>query len=143
MKNLEFKAYLRENDLKYTKTRQEIYNFLTNTHSHPTAEEVFKEVKKTLPGISYATIYNVLNLFVDRGLAKVVSTYEDKKHYDGNLTPHIHFVCLECGKIEDVDYEDKTLIEALKEKKWYIKDTSLNIFGICPECFNKKTKKKK
>ncbi len=139
MKEFDLKEYLRNNNLKYTKTRQAIFDFLRRTSSHPTAEDVFNEVKRKLPGISYATVYNALNLFSEQGLIKVVSTLEDKKHFDGNLSPHLHLICLECGKIEDLPYEDQSLVRKLQETGWLFRDTAINIYGICPSCRKKKS----
>lgn len=142
MKEIILKDYLRENNLKYTKTRQVIYDYLKSTFSHPSAEEVFEEVRKKLPGISNATVYNVLNLFADRGLIKVLSTLEDKKRFDGNTNPHVHLICLECGKIEDLPVDDSALTRNLAETNWSFKDLSLNLFGFCPACLKKGSRRK-
>jgi Fur family peroxide stress response transcriptional regulator len=130
---------LRKNGLKTTKARKEIYTFLKNTYSHPSAFNVFENVKKKLPGISYATVYNVLNIFVQKGLIQELPAYDNKKRFDGNVEPHIHLICLECGKIEDVPFENgKELIEKIAKKSgWQIKKYDFNIYGICVDCKNK------
>jgi Fur family peroxide stress response transcriptional regulator len=127
---------LRENRLKLTNARKEIYTFLKNTYSHPSAFDVFENVKQKLPGISYATVYNVLNKFVEKGIIQELSLHEDKKRFDGNTEPHIHLICLKCGKIDDSPFEKgKELVEAVSKKSgWQIKKFVLNIYGICKDC---------
>jgi len=127
---------LRKNGLKLTNARKEIYTFLKNTYSHPSAFDVFENVKQKVPGISYATIYNVLNVFVEKGLIQELPAYDDKKRFDGNAEPHFHLICLVCGKIEDTNFEKgKGLIEEVSKKSsWQIKKFDLNIYGICKDC---------
>jgi len=123
--------------LKLTKPRVEIYNFIKTHSIHPTASAVYKAVQKRLPGVSLATVYNVLNKFVEVGLLKEFKM-GDEIRFDGNTTPHIHFVCLQCGKIEDAECkESKKIIEVAQKEGWDVKEFSLFIYGICPECKRK------
>ena len=123
---------LRKNGLKLTKARMEIYAFLKNTVSHPSAFDVFENVKKKLPGISYATVYNVLNKFLEKGLIQKLSSFDNKKRFDGNTEPHIHLICPECGRIEDVPFvNSKEKLEIIAKKRgWQIKKYDLNVYGI-------------
>ena len=131
------KEALRANGLKVTKTRIEIYKYLMNTRNHPTAEMVYNDIKDKLPGVSFATVYNVLNKLVEIGLAKEFSI-KKSKHFDGRTAPHIHFVCINCGKIEDAELPDyNDVVRVAKEKGWDIKEFSLFVYGICPECRSK------
>jgi Fur family peroxide stress response transcriptional regulator len=139
MENMDEKIIkaLRENNLKVTKTRIEIYKYLVKNHNHPTAEMVYNDIKDRLPGVSFATVYNVLNKLVEIGLAKEFSIGKSK-HFDGNTNPHIHFVCMNCGKIEDAELpEYGNLLKVAKDKGWEIKEFSLFIYGICPDCKKK------
>jgi Fur family peroxide stress response transcriptional regulator len=130
---------LRKNGLKLTNARKEIYNYLKSTYSHPSAFEVFENVKQKLPGISYATVYNVLNVFARKGVIQELTMDENKKRFDGNPKPHIHLICLKCGKIEDAPIvKGAGLIEAFAQRMgWQIKKFDLNIYGLCNSCRNK------
>lgn len=138
MNEINLRELLKGNNLKFTKTRKEIYSYLKSTYSHPSAFDVYKEVKKKLPGISYATVYNVLNLFIEKGIIKEISTHEDKKRFDGDVSQHIHLICKECGKIEDLPLNDSSFIITVKEHGWEVEDSALNVYGICPECLKRK-----
>ncbi len=131
----------KENGIKFSKHRFEIYKFVLQNRTHPTVEEVYKGViKEKLPGISFATVYNVLNKFVEKGLVKEL-TIGTSKRFDGYTKPHIHFICKECGKIEDVEFQEfNSIANKVKEKGWELRETSLYVFGVCPECRKKKTK---
>ncbi len=137
MENNELKIMLKDNKLKATKTRLEIYNYLKSNYTHPSIFDIYKDVKKKLPGISYTTIYNVVNLLVEKGEVKQLSTFENKKRYDGNTSDHIHLICLKCGKIEDVSLDLVEIKNSVKDHGWEIKETALNIYGLCNKCKKK------
>ncbi|WP_424597205.1 Fur family transcriptional regulator, partial [Caldisericum exile] len=125
---------LRKNGLKVTKPRLEIYKFLKSTYSHPTVEEIFSNVKQTIDKISYATVYNVLNDLIEKGLVKEVSTSEDAKRYDGHIEPHVHLICKVCGKIEDLYIDLSDVEKEIKETGFKVEDIALNVYGICKDC---------
>jgi len=131
---------LRKNGLKATKPRIEIYKYLKSTYSHPTVEEIFNSVKPQMKKISYATVYNVLNDFLERGLVKEVSTTEDAKRYDGHTEPHVHLICKECGKIEDLSLDLSNIETAVEKTGFKIEEISLNVYGICKDCLRKARK---
>ncbi len=127
----------KEKHLKVTKPRKEIYNFIVTHPIHPTAEVVFKEVQKKLPDISFATVYNVLNKFVEIGLIKEFKIGKEM-HFDGNTAPHIHFICIHCGKVKDAKFEDyKKVIQTAQKEGWKVEEFSLFVYGICPDCRRK------
>ena len=83
--------------LKVTPQRCAIYNMMIHTKSHPTAEEIISQVKKTLPMISLNTIYYTLNVFETAGL--IIPINNTHTRYDTNLEPHHHLICVSCRKI--------------------------------------------
>ena len=125
---------LRKNGLKATKQRIVIFDYLMSTKSHPTVEEIFENVKPSLKKISYATVYNVLNDFLEKGLAMEISTSEDAKRYDGHLEPHIHLICTKCGKIKDLTLDTSFLKEQVQKSGFKADEMSINIYGVCPDC---------
>ncbi|MDB5038264.1 MAG: Peroxide stress regulator [Bacteriovoracaceae bacterium] len=87
-------------------SRMAIASFVWNTDSHPTAEEVKIEVEKAFPTVSLATVYNTLNLFVEKGLLKEVQDSNQRSvRYDCNTTPHFHFIDEATGQMMDLDPE--------------------------------------
>jgi len=133
----ELKELIKKENLRFTNTRWEIYRILKMHHTHPTVLELYNMARKSIPGISYATVYNVLNFFVEKGIVKEFNLGKGK-HFDGNITPHAHFICINCGKIEDVKevLVNKACKNAEKEG-WDVIEASFTIYGICPDCKKK------
>ncbi|UQS81645.1 transcriptional repressor [Bombilactobacillus folatiphilus] len=127
--------------LKYQKVRMtpqrlEILAYMMSHTNHPTAEEVFNDLKTRTSNISIATVYNNL-----RFLATITPidelTYDDRSiHFDYYHHEHFHAICTKCGKIYDVNYSDYPLLHRhLKQESGFeISKINLNIQGICKKC---------
>ncbi|TVQ79857.1 MAG: transcriptional repressor [Bradymonadales bacterium] len=84
--------------------RVAIADFVLNTRSHPTAEEVRIAVEKKMPSVSLATVYNTLNLLTQHGLIRAVKDPgTEKLRYDCNVEPHFHFYDESTGELTDLD----------------------------------------
>lgn len=100
----EIKATLLEHNISPSAPRLAVADFVLNTRSHPTADEIRIEVEKRMPSVSLATVYNTLKLFVDRGLIKSVrDPHSDTLRYDCNTKPHFHFYDEEQQVMMDLD----------------------------------------
>lgn len=98
---------------KHSKQRDAIRNFLISRKDHPTAEVVYANVSKEFPNISLGTVYRNLSFLVDNGQAVKVPCDDGSVHFDGNVMPHYHFQCTECGAIIDLDFNDSKPEKAL------------------------------
>ena len=94
-----FRAKLR---MKMTPQRMAIMDCLSGNTQHSSATEVYRAVSRKFPTISFATVYNTLRTFKDRGLPVGLSLDPEKKRFDANPAPHHHLICVECKKIPDV-----------------------------------------
>ncbi len=102
---------------------------------HPTAEQVFLEMKSSNPKIAQGTVYNNLNALVDEGKIIRISESGFPDRYD-NTMRHDHMVCIKCGKLMDVKLPDFTdEIERNSGEK--ITSYDLRVRYICSECRNK------
>jgi len=121
--------------LKLTPQRLAILDFLEGNMDHPSAEDIYKAVKKKYPTISFATVYNTIDALKNRGEVAELAIDPARKHYDPNMKPHHHIVCSECGKIGDVFDEDinadlpKKNLGDFSVTSWHIK-----FDGVCKEC---------
>ncbi|MBI5468241.1 MAG: transcriptional repressor [Deltaproteobacteria bacterium] len=123
---------------KLTPQRIEILRFLEGNTSHPTAEDIYREIKKKYGTVSFATVYNTLQALKERGELLEVTIDPERKHFDPNSTPHHHIICGSCGKIEDV-FEDYSGALKLPEKvleKFTATGNHIDFFGICADCKN-------
>ena len=121
-----------------TKYGEQILTIVMRKGEHPTAEQVFMEMKVNNPKIAQGTVYNNLNALVDEGRIIRISEPGFPDRFD-NTTRHDHMVCIKCGRLADVKLPDFTEeIECNSGEK--IISYDLRIRYICPECKNKTDK---
>ena len=115
-----------------TKYAEDIYGYILETRSHPTAEQIFLALKQKNPKISQATVYNNLNALVKAGRLIRLSEAGCPDRYD-NTSRHDHLICSRCGKITDICLRDLTgpIENKLGQK---ILSYDLRIRYICPAC---------
>lgn len=85
--------------------RVAVADYVLSTDDHPSAEQVWARVKENFPVLSRATVYNTLNLFVEKGLLRELVIAEGKVVFDPKLAPHHHFIDEETQSIVDVPWE--------------------------------------
>jgi Fur family iron response transcriptional regulator len=96
---------LEERGVAPSAQRLAVADYVLATDAHPSADQVFEAVKKRLPMISRATVYNTLNLFVRKGLLRQLVLAEGRVVFDPKIDPHHHFVDDETGAIRDLPWE--------------------------------------
>lgn len=123
---------------RHTAQRAAIFRFLRGVKTHPTADEIFTQVRELLPDISLATVYKALEAFVEAGVARKLAIGGGPARYDGRLDDHDHVRCLKCGLVRDVvGSHDSDMIQGLKSEDGFeIVDYRLELLGYCPACRN-------
>lgn len=112
-----------------------ILNYLMSVKTHPTAETVYKEVKRKLPNISQGTVYRVLNNFKNKGEVQIIET-KDIVHFDADTSDHAHFICEKCGNVYDVMNECAgcNILKSRKIKVGKINSYQIKFYGKCKKC---------
>ena len=127
--------------LKYSRQREAIKNYLMATKEHPTADEVYMNVKQEFPNISLGTVYRNLNLLTDIGEAIKISTPNGGDRFDGKLEPHNHFLCTKCGRLLDLELDMQSIDEvnrlAAENFDGVITSSSTLFYGECSDCIKK------
>ncbi len=98
-------AVLREHGIQPSAQRVAVAQYVLQTDEHPSADEVWARVRDGFPMLSRATVYNTLNLFVDKGLVREHILAAGKVVFDPNTEPHHHFVDEQTGRIFDVPWD--------------------------------------
>jgi len=124
----------RETGLKLTPQRLAILGFLDGNTSHPSAEDIYQEVKKNFPTMSFATVYNTLEALRNRGGVLELTIDPGRKRYDPNTEHHHHLICLTCKKIVDVHSEFKTNVSEEQKQGFEITGNHVEFYGICATC---------
>jgi Fur family transcriptional regulator, iron response regulator len=98
-------ALLTRHGIQPSAQRVAVADYVLFTDEHPSADRVFAKVKKALPVLSRATVYNTLNLLVRKGLLRELVLAEGRIVFDPKLERHHHFVDDLTGRIFDVPWE--------------------------------------
>ncbi|HCT65395.1 MAG TPA: transcriptional repressor [Lachnospiraceae bacterium] len=127
---------LRKKGLKVTPQRIAIYAMLSNTKSHPSAEEIYKALMPTNPTISLATVYKTLDIFKTTGLVHELSVGNGRSNYDANVLVHPHIVCTKCGKIYDFEIQGLNSLrnQVANQTDFIVESEQLTFYGTCPDC---------
>jgi len=95
---------LTEHGIQPSAQRVAVADYVLYTTEHPSADQVWAEVKRSFPMLSRATVYNTLNLFTEKGLLRELVLAEGKVVFDPKLDPHHHFLDEDTGEIVDVPW---------------------------------------
>lgn len=96
---------LQEHGIQPSAQRVAVAQFILHTDQHPSADQVWRAVQRTFPVISRATVYNTLNLFVEKGLLRELFLAEGNVVFDPKLETHHHFIDEATGAIHDVPWD--------------------------------------
>lgn len=128
---------MKDTKIRYSKQRELILSNLQNRCDHPTAEMIYQDLKQDHPNLSLGTVYRNLNQLCQSNQILRLDMGGPMVRYDGNVKPHIHFVCEHCGKIYDIESIDTTLIRQLQEQQPHkINSIDIKLTGICQECLH-------
>jgi Fur family iron response transcriptional regulator len=97
---------LRAHGINPTHQRIEIAFALFSRHEHLSADQVMAIVNERHFETSKATVYNTLNLFLEKKLIREVIVDPNKVFYDPNTEPHYHMYDLQSGRLTDIDASD-------------------------------------
>lgn len=126
----------RENGLKITPQRSAIFEELLKARNHPSADLVYRKLKKVFPNISLDTVNRTLLTFSSIGIISVVEGYGQPKRFDPNVERHHHFRCVRCNSI--IDFYDKSYddMKVPKDilKKFTVLSKKVVLEGLCSKC---------
>jgi len=128
---------LKDRGCRLTPQRLTMLRILSKSKGHPSAEQIFEQIRADYPTTSLATIYKTLSLLKSVGEVFEVTFASMGSHYDGNKPyPHPHLICTQCGQILDPKLEVMAGIsqEIARQTGYKITHQQLNLFGLCPEC---------
>ena len=97
---------LRQHAINPTHQRLEIAYALFSRQEHLSADQILAIVNTKHSETSKATVYNTLNLFVEKKLIREVIVDPSKVFYDPNTYEHHHFYDVVSGHLTDIDAAD-------------------------------------
>jgi len=118
-----------------TRQRALILETVQKHRDHPSAEQIYTEVRAISPRISRGTVYRNLKLLNETGSIRHMEM-PDADRFDWRNDRHYHLRCTGCGRVIDVpiDYQEG-LDQDLAEKTGYLMVFHHTTFeGLCPAC---------
>ncbi|EOC99946.1 Fur family transcriptional regulator [Caldisalinibacter kiritimatiensis] len=135
------KEKLKENGYKLTTQRRIIVDVIAeNQGGHLSPEEIYDKVKDKYPEIGLATVYRTLQLLEELNIVYKLNFNDGCSRYELNTCSgdhhHHHLICLNCGKVIEVEVD---LLENLeeeieKEGEFKVVDHNVKFFGYCKDC---------
>lgn len=124
-------------DIRHSKQRDAIYEYLCSTYEHPTAETVYEKIRNQIPAISLGTVYRNLSLLEEMGKVRKIPQAGLPDRFDADVSNHQHMVCLCCGRMDDLRLDDSKLeTEAANASGWDIGSHEVVFYGKCKNCKN-------
>jgi len=120
--------------IKLTPQRLAIMRYLDGNKSHPSAEDIYRAVSKEFSTMSFATVYNTLELLRDKGVLRELKIEPGRKRYDPDTSPHHHLICIRCKRVVDIFKSFKLKVPDDITRGFDIQGNHIEFFGICPEC---------
>lgn len=128
---------LRSSGLRLTPQRRAVIEAMAGNRSHPTADEVARDVARTMPGVSLSTVYKVLHELTDLGLVREIDVRGAVMRFDPNPEDHVHVVCVDCGSVLDSPLPADTLhalTAALQPSVRTVDRVDVVVRGTCRAC---------
>ena len=133
---------MQERTIRKRVTRQmaAVYDALRGDESHPSADEIYRRVRRKCARVSLGTVYRNLQKLSDEGKIRALILGDRVARYDPLVTEHDHFVCQACGRVQDLFLErDRRLdLTPLLEAGLQVSSHSLAIYGLCRGCNGRK-----
>jgi Fur family peroxide stress response transcriptional regulator len=133
----ELVAIFRERGHRITPQRLALLRLLAASENHPSAAQLYEQLREQYPTMSLATVYKILSRMKEMGEVLELGFSDDDNRYDGNKpSPHPHLICIQCRKIIDPEvapFRDLAQ-EVAANKGFQILRYRLDFHGICPDC---------
>jgi Fe2+ or Zn2+ uptake regulation protein len=117
---------------------QAVLEVVRASQCHPTAQEIYEEVRGVRPHIGLATVYRILRQLAERGYIKEIGPREEGSRYDGRVLRHDHAVCTMCGALLDVPVEvaipAEVLEAAARATGVALSSHEVRLYGLCSSC---------
>ena len=128
---------LHDSGCRITPQRLCILKALVGLNTHPSAEEIYAQVRLVSPTTSLATVYKTLDTLRDLGEVLEIQPGDGRQHYDG-VRPsfHPHVICTRCGEIRDVEIAGLSGLpdQAQAASGYEIHFPRVEFYGLCPAC---------
>ena len=129
-----------ETPKKNFRKRTAILSYLRQAYEHPSAEMVYNHLKAEIPDLSLGTVYRNLSMFKNQGEIISLGTVNGVERFDGNIEPHVHFICNGCDAVIDlpqIQAPEELNRQVNQATGGIVEMSHLTFTGYCKECKEK------
>ena len=129
-------AKFRNKGLKITPQRIAIFKSLGNRSGHPSAEDVYRQIRQDYPSISLTTVYKTLQTLCEMGELSEIHVCKERVFYDPISEPHHHMICLKCSRIQNIPASCVRGLKMLRrpKSKFHVINYQVRFGGYCGRC---------
>ncbi len=120
--------------MRYSHQRELILTAIKSVKTHPTADMVYDSLHAENPALSLGTVYRNLARLAESGDITPIYTGDGKVHYDGDVSPHCHFVCKRCQGIIDIFIAPTIPEQILSDERFTVEGEKTVYYGVCDTC---------
>jgi len=125
-------------EVKHRMTRQKavILEELKALKNHPTADELYRLVRRKLPRISLGTVYRNLDKLARAGLIRKLELGNGQGRFDADLSDHYHIRCIKCNRVDDVRSSAQISYGRFASdfSDFEVVGYNLEFVGVCSDC---------
>jgi Fur family ferric uptake transcriptional regulator len=133
---------LRAASRRITPQRRLILDTLAQAGGHLDAGEIYERARLRDPRLSLSTIYRTLTALKASGAVRELHLDQEHHHYElDNDDRHSHLVCMECGRVIEVDSEPFAQVaQAVGQSHGFdVAAAQVELTGRCADCRQKQT----
>jgi len=121
-----------------SRQRDAILRVVKGVTSHPAANWIYDQVRGEIPNISLGTVYRNLRLLVEEGQILEIELDQTLSRFDGNTQYHHHFICEQCGRVFDVNNDERVervMVDGIARGTGFrITHHRCELYGLCKDC---------
>ncbi len=133
-------AKLKERGYRATPQRIALLKIIAASAGHPSATQIYEQMRRHFPTTTLATVYKTLTLLKGMGEVLELEFSGAENRYDGNKPyPHLHLLCINCRQIIDreIDLMSHVPAQVARATGYQIVGQRFDLYGVCPECQRK------
>ena len=130
-----FVSFLKARRLRKTPERMAILEEVTGCGSHFEVEDIYTRLDSKGYHVSRATVYSTIELLCQCGITRRLLFDMHQSYYELTGRNHIHLVCMECGRIKEVDEPEagENLLQ-MRFPGFSTSYCSSIVYGVCSRC---------
>ncbi len=125
-----------------SRQRERIYTLIAASNTHPTAQAIYDTLRRDMPTLSLGNVYRNLKILIEEEQITKRDFGDNIEHFDAITGIHYHFICEQCGNVDDFGMPIQSIItkHAQKISEHIIKGHNIEFFGTCKKCVRSKNK---